>query len=895
MRITIDLVANTGSFNTDILRSARNLDRQFKQAETSARRSAAAVNEQARIAVADALKAQQQTGLITGLVSRNIASLASSIGGALGVSSFVRLADEITQIDGRLRLVTNSAQEFATAQSELFRISQQNNAAFGDTAQLYTRLAASAGDLGASQGDLLQFVQGITSALRLTGTTGAQASGALLQLSQSLAAGTVRAEEFNSVNEGAPEILRVVAQNISGVDGNLGKLRQRVLDGDLTSREFFQAFLRGTDELNARAATIPTTVGGALNNLSNVLLKTVGDIDKSTGITREFAQAITELAQSVSSGALSSAITAVGQAFGFLVNNIAPIVTFFVGRTALPALFTGLSAAAATLVGSIRLLGPVLGTAAAGALALQTALSPLAFLVSPGGLLVTGLAALAAGLVFVATREKDSERTTRELTDAKDGLRKASEENAAAALDEAFAKRQVALAELQLLENAAKQQPFIVGVGRRKEIEAARQELDALEVAITEFQRRTSGEFVAPSLIRGDIVIDPEQAKEAAKLLEDVKTAAEKYGDIQNKVRALVAGGALTQDEANKILADAEKRLLYVSKAAKTIEPAIAQFEDWRRGIVDARASLTDLNTSLRDQTNLIGLTDTQALAYRLTLGDLSDEVATLGAEGQTLAASLLSQQAAYESATAAAERLAEGQRIIAENRTPIEAYNAELEKLTRLLREGAIDPETYSRAIDKARESIAETIPQVQETSTLVIEAFSQAARNIQSLLADSLVNGFQGGLRGALASLTQFLAQAAAQVASSALIKGIQGFFSEGGGGAGIGASVASFFGGFFADGGRPPLNKVSIVGERGPELFVPDTAGTIIPNSAMMPRMQMASAGAAAPVNLRIENRFDDGFIFDAQESPRGEKTYRNIARKNNLRSGPSRTTR
>lgn len=38
---------------------------------------------------------------------------------------------------------------------------------------------------------------------------------------------------------------------------------------------------------------------------------------------------------------------------------------------------------------------------------------------------------------------------------------------------------------------------------------------------------------------------------------------------------------------------------------------------------------------------------------------------------------------------------------------------------------------------------------------------------------------------------------------------------------------------FGGFFADGGSPPVGKPSIVGERGAELFVPKTAGTIIPN--------------------------------------------------------------
>jgi hypothetical protein len=45
---------------------------------------------------------------------------------------------------------------------------------------------------------------------------------------------------------------------------------------------------------------------------------------------------------------------------------------------------------------------------------------------------------------------------------------------------------------------------------------------------------------------------------------------------------------------------------------------------------------------------------------------------------------------------------------------------------------------------------------------------------------------------------------------------------------GGAAAGAAPA---GGMFADGGRPPLGKVSVVGEEGPELFVPDTAGTIV----------------------------------------------------------------
>src|SRR6185436_14694609 len=56
-----------------------------------------------------------------------------------------------------------------------------------------------------------------------------------------------------------------------------------------------------------------------------------------------------------------------------------------------------------------------------------------------------------------------------------------------------------------------------------------------------------------------------------------------------------------------------------------------------------------------------------------------------------------------------------------------------------------------------------------------------------------------------------------------------------SGGSGDSGYGA-LASFFGGFFAGGGNPPIGKASIVGEKGPELFVPRTAGTVLPNSLL-----------------------------------------------------------
>lgn len=49
-------------------------------------------------------------------------------------------------------------------------------------------------------------------------------------------------------------------------------------------------------------------------------------------------------------------------------------------------------------------------------------------------------------------------------------------------------------------------------------------------------------------------------------------------------------------------------------------------------------------------------------------------------------------------------------------------------------------------------------------------------------------------------------------------------------------LGSAVSNIFGGFFADGGRPPMGKVSVVGEQGPELFVPNSSGTVIPNDSL-----------------------------------------------------------
>jgi hypothetical protein len=151
----------------------------------------------------------------------------------------------------------------------------------------------------------------------------------------------------------------------------------------------------------------------------------------------------------------------------------------------------------------------------------------------------------------------------------------------------------------------------------------------------------------------------------------------------------------------------------------------------------------------------------------------------------------------------------------------------------------------------------ISEMFRMKDGTTTATGEATAQMSNDFQNL-ATSINEDFAGTLENALSDgklelndFRGFFQQTMTKLISEALRggNGISGAFSGlfGGGGNllgglfGGGGFMSGLFGGIgkifgFADGGRPPVGRPSIVGERGPELFVPDSAGTVVPNHAM-----------------------------------------------------------
>ena len=211
--------------------------------------------------------------------------VAAAVGSA-AVREFVRFADTARLLEGRLKLVTASAEELRQVQDDLFASAQRTRSDYESSVTLYARVARSTRDLGLAQADLLKFTELTQMAIKASGATTVEASAALVQLSQGLAAGTLRGEEFNSVMEQTPGLALAIAQ---GLGVGVGELRKLAMQGQLTSKEVIDAVLRMDTTIRRDFATAPKTVADAWTQSKNNILAALGDIDRATGASRFFA------------------------------------------------------------------------------------------------------------------------------------------------------------------------------------------------------------------------------------------------------------------------------------------------------------------------------------------------------------------------------------------------------------------------------------------------------------------------------------------------------------------------------------------------------------------------------------------------------------------------------
>lgn len=177
-------------------------------------------------------------------------------------------------------------------------------------------------------------------------------------------------------------------------------------------------------------------------------------------------------------------------------------------------------------------------------------------------------------------------------------------------------------------------------------------------------------------------------------------------------------------------------------------------------------------------------------------------------------------------------------------------AFNSQFEDAERLFNSGALGEgadawEKYNRIVSDAQDKLDGAKDAADKASSAIDEFNRELARDVQNELADSLYAVFDGGLKGIEKRWGQMIQKLLADAAAAQLGKALFGDMSGGAGSGGGGglfqqgiAAIGSYFGfgGAKASGGPVSSGSAYLVGEQGPEMFVPKMSGTIIPNHAM-----------------------------------------------------------
>lgn len=285
------------------------------EAESAARiqLSAARTAEVQERAALRAAKANQTLGNSYNLLRSSIVG----IGAGYAVNEIRKAADEYTGLQNKLRALGVAQGDLANTTTSLADISNKSFQSLEGTATLYARLIPAAKDLGASQNELFKFTQAASQAMTIFGTGGGTATGAMLQLSQAMSRGKVQAQEFRSLLDGMYPLLQVVANNLDGAGGSVAKLRQMMLDGKLTSKDFFDAAVKGAPELELAMLKMSPTTTQVLTVLRNQFVLAIGKFDEATGATRLFATAVATLSPYILPATV--AVISLATAFGLFV------------------------------------------------------------------------------------------------------------------------------------------------------------------------------------------------------------------------------------------------------------------------------------------------------------------------------------------------------------------------------------------------------------------------------------------------------------------------------------------------------------------------------------------------------------------------------------------------
>lgn len=191
-----------------------------------------------------------------GLLS-TIKKVAIAAGGIAGINKVLNISDELASTKARLNLLVDDGGSVDVLEQKIMASAQRSRSAYFDTASAVAKLGLNAGN--AFNGDMDQviaFMEQVNKQFVIGGATAQEQSNAMIQLTQAMAAGALRGEELNSIQDGAPGIARAIEKYMGIAEGSIKTVAQ---EGKVTAEVVKNAMFAMADETNAKFDSMPKT------------------------------------------------------------------------------------------------------------------------------------------------------------------------------------------------------------------------------------------------------------------------------------------------------------------------------------------------------------------------------------------------------------------------------------------------------------------------------------------------------------------------------------------------------------------------------------------------------------------------------------------------------------
>lgn len=763
---------------------------------------------------------------------------------AIGVGTIVNYADQMTALQNKLRAFSASQEEANQKFADIADIASRSRSEIGAVGDLYGKMSIASQQLGISQGQVAQITETFAKSLKVGGANAQESASAILQFSQAMGSGVLRGEEFNAVFEASPTTMLELADAL-GVP--IGQMRKLAEDGKLTSEVVTGGILKMTDAVNEKFGKTVPTIGESLQQIGNNIIILFNNIEQSTGVFSTIAELIGIVAKHLD--VLGIAMAAV---FGAAMLANVQKLTLAMRAFAASNPFTLIAMAVGVLVVTVAELIETYGSfgnamRAVGNMAIGVVNRMInaykAFGIFIGNLMVGVGKAILAGLNPFSNKSAMGELQA----GFQKGLAAAQRQlSAAGPIKFRFDVEPVAAPRVRGPAGGRTNFPGVgdvAGTGR-----GGRGGKSAAEEA-AEVAERMREQAAAARQVTQELIAQNAASNEMRQLEISLIGMASEYGNL---IKANAQARASSAEEIRGLEAK------IVEEQAKGNEANAGVIEELRKQIEEKNKQLDvtlRLNQAEYDRTIQLGLqknalqeqlgiidhmaqlkalVDSESLRTRLLEGKISKEQ-------YDLYSSIFQLQSEFDT------KREQNERTLADLRARNATVEADaLERQMRLdsarfeLRKGQILMEQGLQ--DRLRQSSKAGFRASIENARKITEPF---------YIAEQSMNSFFSNMGSALDNFVEtgkfkfgdFARSVIADIAKIALKAAVTKIFT-------------SVFGGIFgrAAGGPVMANKPYLVGEQGPELFVPNSAGSIMTNASMN-----RNAGASESMQPVVNNTY------------------------------------